>query len=102
MQLYGYDEERGLWELVLEKHTEIEIPPKDEYGAITWVEGTVTSTTKGSLDFKVMFPGSPRDEGTWTQTRSRAEMEGIWRFPPETRRRQPGVHTILSTQGYTP
>jgi len=75
VELYGYDEERGLRELVLEKGTKIEIPLKDEYGAITWVEGTVTSTTKGSLDFQVIFPGSTIDLGTWTQTRSRAEMD---------------------------
>ena len=78
VELYGYDEERGLSELVLEKGTEIEIPPKDEYGAITWVAGTVTSTQKGSLDFQVKFPGSAIDLGTWTQTRNRAEMEGTW------------------------
>jgi len=102
VELYGYDEERGLRALVLEKLTEIEIPLKDEYGAITWVDGTVTSTTKGSLEFKVTFPGSPIDEGIWTQTRSRAEMEGTSRLPPAMRRRQPGTHTILSTQGYTP
>ena len=29
-------------------------------------------------------------------------MEGTWRLPPTLRRRQPGVHAILSTQGYTP
>jgi len=101
-ELYGYDEERGLSELVLEKGTEIEIPLEDEYGAITWVAGTVTSTQRGSLDFQVKFPGSAIDSGTWTQTRSRAEMEGTWRLPPTLRRRQPGVHAMLSTQGYTP
>jgi len=86
----------------LEKGTKIEIPLEDEYGAITWVAGTVTSTQKGSMDFQVKFPGSAIDSGTWTQTRSRAEIEGTWRLPPAMRRRQPGVHTILSTQGYTP
>ena len=38
----------------------------------------------------------------WSQTRSRADMESTWRLPPATRRREPGVHAILSTQGYTP
>ena len=87
MELYEYDEERGLIKIVLEKGTEIEILLKDEYGAITWVAGTVTSTQKGSLDFQVIFLGSAIDSGTWTQTRSRAEMEGTWRFPPAMRRR---------------
>jgi len=70
VELYGYDEERGLSELVLEKGTKI-IPLKDEYGAITWVDGTVTSTKKGSLDFQVIFPSSVIDSDTWTQTQSR-------------------------------
>ena len=99
VELYGYDEERGLSALVLEKGTEIEIPLKDEYGAITWVAGTVTSTLRGTLDFQVKFLGSAIDSGTWTQTRSRAEMEGTWRLPPTLQTRQPGVHAILSTQG---
>ena len=76
VELYGYDEERGLSELVLEKGTESEIPLKDEYGATTWVAGAVTSAQQGSLDFQVKFSGSAIDSGTWTQTRSRAEMEG--------------------------
>ena len=71
LELYGYDEERGLSKLVLEKGIEIE----DEYGAITWVAGMVTSTQGGTLDFKVKFTGSAIDSGTWTQTRNRAEME---------------------------
>jgi len=87
VELYGYDEERDLSALVLEKGTEIEIPLEDEYGAITWVAGTVTSTQRGTLDFQVKFPGSALDSGTWTQTRSRAEMEGTWRLPPTLRRR---------------
>jgi len=102
VELYEYDEERGLIKIVLEKGTEIEILLKDEYGAITWVAGTVTSTQKGSLDFQVIFPGGAIDSGTWAQTRSRAEMEGTLRFPPALQKRQPGVHAILSTQGYTP
>jgi len=102
VELYGCDEERGLSELILMKGTKVEIPLEDEYGTITWMAGTVTSTQKGSLDFQVTFPDSAIDSGTWTQTRSRAEMEGTWRLPPAMRRRQPGVHAILSTQGYTP
>jgi len=99
VELYGYDEERGLiGELVLEKG----IPLKDDYEAVTWVDGMVTATTEGSLNFKVVFQGCEIDSGIWSQTRSRAEMESTWRFPPATRRRQPGVHAILSTQGYTP
>jgi len=78
VELYGYDEERGLSALVLEKGTEIEIPLEDEHRATTWVAGTVTSTQRGTLDFQVKFPGSAIDSGTWTQTRSRAEMEGTW------------------------
>ena len=35
VELYGYDEERGLSTLVLEEGTKIEIPLKDEYGATT-------------------------------------------------------------------
>ena len=35
VEFYGYDEERGLSKLVLEKGTEIEILLTDEYGAIT-------------------------------------------------------------------
>jgi len=98
LELYGYDEERGLSKLVLEKGIEIE----DEYGAITWVAGMVTSTQGGTLDFQVKFPGSAIDSGTWTQTRNRAEMETTWRLPPALRRRQPSVHAILTMQGYTP
>jgi len=102
VELYRYDEERGLSELTLKKGIKVEIPLENEYGTTTWIAGTVTSTKTGSLDFQVIFPGSAIDAGTWSQTRSRAEMESTWRFPPATRRRQPGVHAILSTQGYTP
>jgi len=102
VELYGYDEERGLSQLVLEKGTEIEIPLEDEYGAITWVAGMVTSTQRGTLDFQVKFPGSAIDSGTRTQTRSRAEMEVTWRLPLALRRRQLAVHAILTTHGYTP
>ena len=38
----------------------------------------------------------------WRQTRNRAEMELTWRLPPALRRRQPSVHIILTTQGYSP
>jgi len=54
------------------------------------------------LKFQVVFQGCEIDSGNWSQTRSRADMESTWRFPPESRRRQPGVHAILSTKGYTP
>ena len=102
-ELFGYDEERGLTsELVLDKGTLIEIPLIDEYEAVTWVDGTVTSITEGSLKFKVVFQGCEIDSGNWSQTRSRADMESTWRFPPDSRRRQPGVHAILATKGYTP
>ena len=37
MELYGYDEERGLSETILEKGTKIEIAIEDELGAITWI-----------------------------------------------------------------
>jgi len=102
VELYGYDEDRGLDELVLEKGDLIKIPLKDEYDAVTWKDGMVTSTTKGSLNFQVVFPGCEIDSGQWSQTRSRAEMESRWRLFPATLRRHPGVHAILSTQGYTP
>jgi len=72
VELYRYDEERGQSALVLEKDTEIEIPLEDEYGAISWVAGTVASTQRGTLDFQVKFPGSAIDSGTWTHTRSTA------------------------------
>jgi len=51
MELYGYDEERGLSQIILEKGTKIEIPIKDEHGAKTWIAGVITSTQAGSLDF---------------------------------------------------
>ena len=78
MVLYGYEEERGLSQTVLEKGTEIEIPLEDEYGAITWAAGRITSIQVGTLDVQVKFPGSAIDSGTWIQTRSRAEMEVTW------------------------
>ena len=56
----------------------------------------------GSLDFKAEFPGSVLDEGILRQTRSRADMDITWRLPPALRKRQPAVHMILNTQGYTP
>jgi len=102
VELYGYDEERGLSTLALEKGTKIEIPYTDEYGVIAWRDGRVSSTTQGSLTFKVRFPGSDMDHDNWTLTRSRADMESTWRLAPATRKRQQGVYAILSTQGYTP
>jgi len=102
VELYGYDEGRGLEELVLEEGDLIRIPLKDEYDAVTWMNGMVTSSIKGFSTFQVVFPGCEINSGQWSQTRSRAEMESTWRLPPATRRRLPGVHAILSTQGYTP
>jgi hypothetical protein len=102
VELYGYDEERGLSELVLVKGAMIEIPFRNEYGEPTWMKGRVSSTTEGSLKFKFRFLGSDMDHENWAQIRSRADMESTWRLPPATRRRLQGVHAILSTQGYTP
>jgi len=101
VELYGYDEERGLSELVLVKGTMIEVPFKNEYGEPIWVKGRVSSTTEGSLKFKFRIQGE-MDHENWAQTLSRADMESTWRLPPTTRRRLQGVHAILSTQGYTP
>ena len=80
-ELYGYDEERGLRKITLEKGTEIEIPIEDELGAITWIAGTISSIQAGSLDFQAEFRGSAIDSDTWRQTRNRAEMEVTWRLP---------------------
>jgi len=102
IELYGYDEERGLRKIILEKGTEIEIPIEDELGAITWIEGKISSIQVGSLDFQIRFRGSAIDSNTWRQTQNRAEMEITWRLPPALRRRQPSVHIILTTQGYSP
>jgi len=57
MELYGYDEERGLSEIILEKGTEIEIAIEDEVGAISWVDGRISSIQKGSLEFQACFRG---------------------------------------------
>jgi len=75
LELYGYDEERGLSELILEEGTEIEIAIEDELGAITWIPGSVSSIQKGSLEFQVLFRDCRINAGTWTQTRDRADME---------------------------
>jgi len=75
LELYEYDEERGLSEITLEEGTEIEIAIEDELGAITWIPDRVTSIQKGSLEFQVFFQGCRIDAGTWTRTRNRAEME---------------------------
>jgi len=87
---------------LLEQGTEIEIPIEDELGVIVWTAGIISSCQVGSLDFKAEFPGSTLDKGTWRQTRSRADMDITWRLPPTLRKRQPAVHMILTTQGYTP
>jgi hypothetical protein len=100
LELYGYDEERGLSEMILEKGTEIEIAIEDELGAMSWIAGRISSIQKGSLEFQACFRGCRIDSGTWTQTRNRAEMEATWRLPPALRRRQPSVFIILTTQGY--
>ena len=55
LELYGYDEEWGLSEIILEKGTEIEIAIEDELGAITWKPGRISSIQKGSLEFQVLF-----------------------------------------------
>jgi len=102
MALYGYDEERGLSQIILENGTKIEIPIEDEQGAITWIAGVITSIQEGSLDFQVIFRGSAIDSGTWRQTRNRAEMEATWRLSPALRRRQPSVHIILTTPWHHP
>jgi len=103
LELYGYDEERGLsGKIILEEGTEIEIPIEDELGAKTWIPGRVSSIQKGSLKFQVLFRGCQINAGTWTRTRDRADMEATWRLPPALRRRTPSVFMILTTQGYTP
>ena len=81
MELYGYDEERGISKIILKKDTKIEIPIEDEQGVKTWIAGVITSIQAGSLDFQVKFRGSRIDSGTWRQTRNRAEMEVTWRLP---------------------
>jgi len=101
VELFRYDEERGLLELVLVKGTMIELPFQNEYGERTWIQGRVSSTTVGSLNFKFRFLGD-LDQENCAQTRSRADMESTWRLPPATRIGQLGVDTMLSTQGYTP
>ena len=55
VELYGYDEERGLSKILLEEGTKIEIPIEDDLGAITWVAGTISSIQVGSLDFQAEF-----------------------------------------------
>jgi len=99
---FGYDEERGLSKILLEQGTEIEIPIEDELGVISWTAGIISSYQVGSLDFRAEFLGNTLDTGTWRQTRSRADMDVTWHLPPTLRRKQPAVHMILTTQGYTP
>jgi len=101
VELFGYDEERGLLELVLVTGTMIELPSQSESGEHIWIMGRVSSTTVGSMEFKFRFLGK-LDQEKWAQTRSRADMEITWRLPPATRRGQMEVNTILAPQGYTP
>ena len=101
VELYGYDEERGLLKLVLVEGTMIEVSFPNEYGEPLWVEARVSSTTVGSLYFKFRFLGE-LDHENWAQPRSRTDMESTWRLPPATRIGQLGVDAMLSTQGYTP
>jgi len=102
LELYGYDEERGLSEIILEEGTEIEIAIEDELGAITWIPGRVTWIKKGSLEFQASFEGCRINSGIWSRSWNRAEMEVTWRLPSALRRRQPSVFIILTTQGYLP
>jgi len=102
LEFHGYDEERGLREIILEKGTEIEIAIEDELGATTWIPGRVTSTQQGSLEFQAAFRGCVINTGIWSWSRNRADMEATWRLPPPLRRRQPSIFIILTTQGYTP
>ena len=102
LELFGYDEERGLSRIVLEQGTDIEIPIEDEQGVTSWIAGKVSICHEGSLDFRAEFPGSTLDTGVWRQIRSRVDMDVTCRLPPTLRKRQPSVHMILNTQGYTP
>ena len=86
VELFGYDEGRGLLELVLVKGTMIELPFQSKSGEHTWIMGRVSSTTVGSMEFKFRFLGE-LDQENWAQTRSRADMEITWRLPPATRSR---------------
>jgi len=101
LELFGHDEERELSTTLLVQGPEIEIPTEDEQGVTFWVAGEVSSHQRGSLNFKAEFPGSALDKGIWRQIQSRADMDIIWRLPPELRKRVPAVHMILNTQGYT-
>jgi len=87
LELFRHDEERGLSKILLEQGTEIEVPIEDEQGVTFWIAGEVSICHVGSLDFRAEFPGSILDKGIWKQT---------------LRKRQPAVHMILNTQGYTP
>ena len=61
MELFGYDEERGLSKKLLGQGTEIEIPIEDELGVIFWTAGIISFCQVGSLDFRAEFLGSPLD-----------------------------------------
>jgi len=102
LELFRHDEKRGLSKILLEQGTKIEVPTEDEQGVAFWIAGEVSICHVGSLDFRAEFPGSILDKGMWKQTWSRADMDITWRLPPALRKRQPAVHMILNTQGYTP
>ena len=102
LELFGYDEERGLSRIVLEQGTEIEIPIEDEQGVTSCIAGEVSICHERSLDFRNKFPDSILDTGVWRQTRSRADMDVTWRLPPALRKRHLATNMILNTQGYTP
>ena len=87
VELYGYDEERGLSKIVIKKGTEIEIPLEDEYGAITWIAGRVTSTQSGTLDLQVTFPGSVIDSAPGHRHEAEPKWKSHGDFPPALRRR---------------
>jgi len=99
VELYGYDEDRGLLKLVLVEGTMIEAKFKNEDGEPMWVKGRVSSTTEGSLKFEFKILG---DLNHYDWERSRADMESTWRLPPATRIGQLGVDAMRSTKGYTP
>ena len=102
LELYGYDEERGYSQIVLEPGTAIEFPIEDEQGVTTWIVGRVLLCHEGSLDFRVVFPGSSQDTGGWRQLRSRADTDVTWHLPHALRKRHPAIYMLLNTQGYTP
>jgi len=101
LELFGYDEDLGLTPLTLDTGTKIEIPMEDVQGIIFWIAGKFTSAQTGSLIFKVQFLGCVPGGGAWSRKQSRADMKITWRLP-KAWVRQPSVHLILHTHGYTP